>query len=230
MAASVQFSGVINVLDAFDNRGLDYWSIFQGKQFLFKGVGQSDLETVLNALKAGGSTSVYTLKVYEGINDLSDIKNKTEDSGSFNFRLSMDELYPDRSMGGGMFGLLDTRMKSLEEKIDLLKVNDEVESIDEQPEKTAIGEIMGNPAVAALIPLLIERIIDYLVPKKKIENAPTLTQINPPLRAVSGIPVVDQLKEYDPSIEIHLQKLLQIAKSNRPFFDALINSLNSIEL
>lgn len=230
MAASVQFSGVQNVLEAFNNRGLDYWSIFQGKQFLFKGLAP-DLETVLEALKEGGSTSVYTLKVYEGVSDLSEIKSKTEDSGSFNFRLSVDESYNDRSLSGGMFGLLDTRMKSLEDKIDSLSNDDsEIESTIEAPEKTAIGEIMGNPAVAALIPILVERLIDYFVPKKNMENKTTVKEIDQPLRAVSGVPVIDLLKEYDKDIETHLFKLLTIAKTNKPFFDALINSLNSMEV
>src|SRR5574343_316699 len=90
--ASIQFNNLESVLNAYTNRGVDAWAIFQGSQFMFKGIGLSDLEQILNSLSNGGTNAVYKLKVFEEITDEKNIKNNTPDDGSFNFRLNSDQM------------------------------------------------------------------------------------------------------------------------------------------
>jgi len=85
MAVSVQFFGVDKVLEMFEAREVEAWAVYQGKQFMFKGIGVDSLQTILNAIN--GTTPIYSLKVFEGITDPAMIKSNLADDGSFNFRL-----------------------------------------------------------------------------------------------------------------------------------------------
>src|ERR1700685_3171508 len=82
----VQFFGAKDVLKAFAARGLQTWGLFQSKQFINAGEGEDSLTAFLDML-GGGSDTIYTLKVYRTA-DPDDITDKTECSGSFNFKLT----------------------------------------------------------------------------------------------------------------------------------------------
>ncbi len=55
MATAMAF-GKDTVVSYFTNRGLDIWSVFQGKQFITAGQGSDQLTEFLTMLEPGGST------------------------------------------------------------------------------------------------------------------------------------------------------------------------------
>lgn len=214
MGLSVQFTNKGTVIRAYENRNVEAWSLWQGRQFLFKGMGTEELETVLNAIADGGTNGIYTLKVYEDIEDSSLIKSKTEDDGSFNFRLNEPSMgLPQHTLTS--YNHLDERLKRLEE-------SPEVEDIEEVQVTTnsIIGELMGNPAIAALIPVLIDKLVNFLGAN---QNKPPESQ-----NQVSSGNVVESMKAIDPNFENHLAKLQQIAVKNPALYDMLIANLETM--
>ena len=143
MAGSIQFRGINNVLEAFQNRDVEAWSIYQGSQFLFKGMGVGDFETVLKSLLKGNNV-IYTVKVYEEITDLKQIKSKTPDDGSFNFRLyETDDNYEGNTYYQERRNGMSEKLKELEEKNNLLQQR--LDQIEESEEEISIGAVMNNP-------------------------------------------------------------------------------------
>lgn len=91
MSKFIQFKGIDDVLQAYENRKVNAWAIFSGRQFINKGLDKATLEAFLMLLEE--STETYTLKVYEDVNTTKLIKEKTECDGSFNFVLTEPEPY-----------------------------------------------------------------------------------------------------------------------------------------
>lgn len=222
MAISIQFIGVENVLNAFNSRGAEFWSLWQGKQFLFKGVGADDLQTVLDSLINSGTVAIYTLKVYDDVNDLSELKSKTECDGSFNFRINEIENKPVALNTEPLYRIA-ARLDEIEEKISGIETND---SDIEVKENNIVGSILGNPAVAALIPLLLEKLINYLSTDKTTSEKKNLI-MNNEKTVLNGINIVEQLKIFDSDIENHLKVLLKIAQTRPDFFKVLIQNLEA---
>jgi hypothetical protein len=87
MGSFVQFDNAADVLEAYENRGIAVWSIFQGKELLSAGEGREELEGFLQMLEKSRHPVVYTLKVYNAVNDPNCITNKTESNGGFKFQV-----------------------------------------------------------------------------------------------------------------------------------------------
>lgn len=138
--ASIQFRGISQVLTAFENRGVEAWSLWDGKAFMFKGVGNNDLTTILESLDRGGTTAIYTLKVYEDITDAKKIKSSTECDGSFNFRLyeREGEFLSPSGRSYEATKALEDRMNQFEERILNL-----LESKEDEPEDQP-ADLMGT--------------------------------------------------------------------------------------
>lgn len=143
--ASIQFRGINQTIAAFENRGVDAWSLWDGKAFMFKGVGVNDLTTILESLDRGGTTAVYTLKVYEDISDAKKIKSATECDGSFNFRLydREDENYmPGSGRSWQKTQELEKRFDALEERLIQYFEGNREEEEEEKP-TDILGTITG---------------------------------------------------------------------------------------
>lgn len=84
MASNVQFFGDQAVVNAYNNRGINAWAVFQGKNLLTTGEDATTLQTWLDMLQ--GSTAIYCLKVYD-VESADDITEGTDANGSFNFKL-----------------------------------------------------------------------------------------------------------------------------------------------
>lgn len=218
MGMTVQFNNKESVLKAYDSRNVEAWSLFQNKQFLFKGLGISELENVLTAISEGGTNAIYTLKVYEGIDNPELIKSKTDDDGSFNFRLNSDNQEMSASQLTS-YRLINERLSKLEQEPEI--DNEEIEV----NEKSIVGEILGNPAIAALIPILVEKFMKFLDSKPSVPN--TLPQSNV-IGAGNPAMAIEKMKMIDPNFENHVEKLHKLASKNKPFYDSLICNLDSI--
>lgn len=228
MGQTVQFKGKETVLAAYSNRQSGAWSIWQSKQFMFRGYGEDDLSSVLTALEQGGTNAIYTLRIYDEIEDVEKIKSNTPDDGSFNFKLNAETQELTQSQYTS-YHLLQEKIQSLENKIEELE--------DQEPELNAGGlsGILDNPQIKAILPVIIERVIKNIFPEKN--NMPENNNnhyYNPapaPAR-IAGIEhdqellqAAKELQEYDKDLVDHLRKLVVLAQTNPETFKMLISSL-----
>lgn len=222
MGQSIQFHNLESTVNAFTNRGVDAFSISQAKQFMFKGVGLDELQNILNALKSGATNAVYTLKVYEGIEDDVNIKSNTPDDGSFNFRLNAPEMALTQSQFTSYKGnaeLLE-RLEAIEEK---LETPEAVNSLGK------IGDVLAHPVLAPLVPMLVEKIMSFIMSNPQPGNkqiAISGLSDNSEIQNGNILLIVDELKKYDPDLEKHLYKLLDLAKSKPDTFKQIMIIFN----
>jgi len=224
---SVQFFGRESVVDAYTNRGIQTWGIFEKKNFITAGEGAHSLTEFLKKLEPGGSMATYTLKVYKNCEDLDEITDKTECNGSFNFKLM-------HSLGG--VGVSDSsRLAALEAKINGLDDDD-----DDEPE--GLGEIVMGwlkepqklvPVIGALKELFHGNPGPAVAQMATIGNveqgAPPYKAKTPemdPLERVAA--ALDRLEKQDKDIITHLEKLADIAEKKPETFKFLISNLDAL--
>lgn len=242
--AAIHFKSIDDTLEAFENRGVDAWAIFSGRNMNFKGVGVDDLREMLERLQRGSSNAAYTLKVYEGINNAADIKSNTADDGSFNFRLNGE----NQSLVGVQLYHEQRRQETratLEKIAEAQeRILERLEKLEEEPEEKpddnklgVIGDILGHPVIAPVAPMLIEAFTRVLLGAGA--TSPT-TPAKPALGSIgntsstgedAGIKqAIETLKKHDANLSEHLQKLARIAEVDPTSFKFLITSLESIQL
>lgn len=212
-SSSIQFREPEEVLSAFINRKVEAFTIFCGRQFLFKGWGADELQNYLEVLSGADSNATYTLRVYEDIasaKDMKKVKSGTEDDGSFNFKFN-EEIQ-------GVYGRIRGIVGNNSTPSDINKVLDRLDKLEktmnepEEEEKTQIEKILDHPLTKQFAPLLLGM----------------LSGAKPALPAISGIPVtsdkevINELQQHDPDLYRHLDKLLQVAKSDPASFQNLV--------
>lgn len=140
ISESLQFYGRETVLKMFESRNIEAWSLWQKKQFLTKGMGLEELDNFLTALESGNGNATYTIKVYEDINDVKKIKEKTEADGSFNFKLWEPEEREAHRMG--YRNKLELEIEQL--KLQIQQMQEEEEEDDEEEESMGfIGKVLN---------------------------------------------------------------------------------------
>ena len=239
-SSSVQFYGIDPVLLAYQNRDVDAWSLWQNKQYLFRGIGYDALKSYLTMIDQQGSGAVYTLKVYDDIEDEKKIKESTPADGSFNFRFSDESEYVPGQVGRHKVGqarqndyaVLLAKMEAIERRMN--------EQEDPEPESKlgVIGELLEHPALAPVLPKIVDLIAGLLSgkgqqPQPGNYSPPALYNNGPRSAALNGVnedqiinEAVEELKKLDPLLGIHLQKLVQIGKDDPATFAMLLNLLN----
>lgn len=244
VSSSLQFVGKEQVLQAYRNRGVDAWSLWQGKQFLTKGIDETDLDVFLSSIWKG-STATFTLKVYEDIRDPKQIKEKTECDGSFNFRLVDRE---DDYVPGTGKGRLEEKITGLENRFDLFleKFNEPVE--DKEPETigSIVMGILSDPdKLEKTIGVVHKLFGDRSQIPAQIGNVNVLDSnesLSPSLKTpMSGTNkktlteseltrlynAVETLTNSDEQIVSHMEKLASIAIKNPGQFKVLLTMLES---
>lgn len=238
MATSAQCAGKERVIAMFENRGLQAWSIWLGKQFLFTGMGSDELEEILEMM-ADGSNSVYTLRVYKGITNSDDITEKTPASGSFNFyvkeksEVATRENAPQRTLGA-VHRMIEERVA--EEIISALDKG------NERPRKQEIGDILQDPeqikewvGVLGLVKDLFAN--KQQAPPMQLANVgnPTIVTDQPevekeysPEDQMRLITAINQLQKNDPKILDHLEKLAKISTTSPAMFKNLLTMLDAM--
>lgn len=231
MAKNVQFRGIGNTLKAFQARNVDAWSLWviNGSiaQFLNKGVGEDDLAMFLSMIEI--SSAVYTLKVYEGITDASQIKERTECDGSFNFSLIDAEedfgRYTDKNRANRLF----ERISALE-----AKQNQEIE--EEEP---GIGKVINswleNPGELLDVIEKAKRVFGFAqvvqpfqTPQQEmIGNVVGTDNLEKKIERLQA--AVNILEKNDPKIIEHLEKLADMSQNNPGQFQFLISALESMK-
>lgn len=216
MPKNVQFRSVDAVLTAYRNSEVPTWSIWAGKQFLFKYVGESIdegaalMEQVLENLSQ--SRAIYTLKVHEEVPG-GRLTDKTDYDGSFNFLLKEDERTP-AVLGGGSDVLIRELLES--NRALSMQVQELKQRIDEEPggeENTGIngmlaGLIADPQALVGLIGVIKEMFSgNSNQPPRHLGAVPALD-----LEAIGKC--VEDIEQVEPNARQFIFKLGEMARTN----------------
>lgn len=226
MASSIQFKGIDGVIEAYENRGVAAWSLWQGKQFMFKYEGHSieegaqQLQATLELL-AQSTNAIYTLKVYEELTG-GKIKSNTPDDGSFNFKINGDEqaLTQSQYTSYRNSNEIVQRLADIEDRL-----NQQEEKYEPEPSRLGfIGEILSDPGLQPIVQPLIAKIFGTAAPSRMPRAA--INGINDDERVLSE--AITELKKHDTRLHEHLAKLAAIAKENPQSFNFLLTTLDSM--
>ena len=237
MANTAQFTGVDSAVAMFLNRKCKAWSVWLGNQFLFSCIGESpedaanELETLLTSLDKTGK-AIYTLKVHDDIKKNQKITSKSECHGSFNFRL---QRFDADSEGSFFYKEMREELKALKLQNETLMQELDEKDIDDEPPKDIIGTIteliVTDPAKIPVIVQSIYAIIKMFTGQTTQTGQPIM---QPQPVAISGVTdtalqlAVDELKQFDPRLTEHLQKLAMIAKNDPAGFKSLLGILDNM--
>lgn len=229
--ASIQFRGIAKTVEAYRYKDIPAFSIWQGKAMIHKFEGDDIEEGAENlqqflTLMTNESNSVYTLRVYEGVEK---IKSNTPDDGSFHFVFKDEEQYQEsKLLYSSRNAELMQKIENLEKQISEMNQDDAEDDDDDEPEQPAwmrgveqIGKAMENPMIAQLV--------------GKFLNIDTAA-----LGKVAGIPgeasedllnkALEILKKEDHKLPEHLWKLAQLAQHNKVTFNFLISHLDTMSV
>lgn len=239
MSDSIQFRGVENVMTAFESRGIDAWSLWYRKQMLNKGMGADELRTFLDLIGKSSTNAIYTLKVYEEIDNAKQIKSNTPDDGSINFRLNMD----DQVITGSQYQRY-TSFKELDERMDRIEKLLTEEEANEEEEEETIGSILKGLLQE---PQKLGQLIEVAKNVFGLQGqSPAINNAQPPVRIAGVDPAInnqnseeiseqkllrlskalDTLGMYDNQLTEHIEKLAQIATENPNKFKGLLTLLD----
>lgn len=231
---AVQFIGRSAVVDAFKNRGLEVWGLFQSRQFITAGEGAEALNDFLLKLEPGGSMAVYTLQVYKNA-DPEEITNKTENNGAVNFKLTDPNL-------AGTGGDVNNRLARLEGII----AGSEDDDDDDNGEDSLTGIIMGwlkepdklATAIGAFQALVkgtgagsiapMPGAVGTIEDRRETPSYAIGGQQSDEVRTHRLAMALDQLEKKDPKILDHLEKLASLATNKPDLFKFLITQLDAL--
>lgn len=242
VSSSIHFRGKGQALQAYRDRNVAVWSLWQGRQFMFKGDDEVLLDSTLQMLQESGSQAIYTVRVYEGVDQLSSVKSSTADDGSFNFRLNDIEGYGSSSMPGAPLGL-HARIDKIEAMIaemaalQLAKSQEEEEQEEADQAPDLIGTIIG----VLKEPEKLERLVRVGRVMMGLDTSPSpsyvgnVTRIGdaPAAAPASGVDdrlqrlgnAIDTLEKADPKLIEHLEKLAVMAVSKPDTFRQVLGML-----
>jgi hypothetical protein len=254
-SGSIQFRGRDNVIQAYNDRDVQVWSLWQGKQMLTKGNDADSLTAFINMLEQSESAAIYTVRVYEDIEDVKKVKSNTPDDGSFNFRLNEpDQLGYNKSGGGGGIGSygIQRRFDELEEKIAGFIDSQNAASVPEEEEEetitTAIIGLLKDPDklekvvnlgrslfsdTSAAVLGNVQRIggggntpNEQRPAASQPSLSPSSSTQSKEQRLIRLGAAIDILEQNDELIVEHLERLAKIAKDSPRQFSQLITMLD----
>ncbi len=248
MGKSIQFQGIESLITGYKNTGAKGWSVWDGRDMLTKGIGVELLEKFLEALEEGSTNTIYTLKIYEDIDDAKKIKMGTDPDGSFKFLLNgdADQVTSSLYSQGNNSNRLFQRLEKLEEISAkqtelLLKIGNTDDDEQEEAEPETIGsvfmDLMKNPSKIKELGESLVMVKSLLVnPSNNLAPIPAqIGAVNDQLGAVSNEEyiqrcqnAVSKLERNDPKFIIHIEKLAQISESDKTLFNTLTSMLDKM--
>ncbi len=231
MGAAVQFIGKKAVMMAFEKRDAVKWALLCGKSILFAYEGSDDAESRQEfdewmTMMRGNTTAIYTVRFYD--KSVKTIRPATEEVGSFNFRLSEEQEYSGNAHMGavgnsfmtqmeGFFTKMNARMDEMDKKIAGIPKPEDSDKME------TWEKLLDNPIVMAGVAKVFDIDVTGI-----LEQSAKLSGV--PGESGDVMETVDGLREHDPKIDAHLQKLLQIAKKKPQQFKTLIGMLDSMPI
>jgi hypothetical protein len=238
MAGSIQFYGRDQVIEAFESRGVQAWSIFQGKELLTKGIGDVAFTEFIEMLSKGSTNAIYTVRVYEDIDDAKQIKSNTPNDGGFNFRLNDENQLITASQYGrmGSMGTLLSEVQALRKEVKDLR-EEEDEEPEEKPHNLGMmGDILAHPAISPVVPLLVNTLVSSIlkvpiqsIPAQQSATATNLAGVTTDERAL-GHTAVDNLLKHHPKIGTLLTKFVRLAEADKNTFNVLMSSFEGMQI
>ena len=192
--SSVQFTGIDNIIEAFEANDIPYFGVFAGKSLIFKNPtrGEEAIEDTFEASELlrsflyklnKGSNAVYTLKLYETI-PAGGITEKTPANFSINFRLNLEGMYmtPDKAVQyeqkQNQQSEILAELKALRMKVETMEGTDE----EEEEKNPIIGALTNNPEVMNALVMAavgaITGIISKFAPQQPITMKPAINGIS----------------------------------------------------
>jgi len=231
----VQLIGKNQVLGAYRNVDVECWSIFQHKNLLVKGKGESDLDQFLAMLAANATSTVYTIKFYEEIEDPKQIKEKTEASGSLNFRLSSSDY---EGSGSEEYKGRYEYTRKLEERIGSLEKQLEGSNEPQSLEEAAIG-LLANPGELLTVIAAVKELFRPNTPAaangQPYQQRATVGHITYPQNNMGQDSDEQRLKRLQDAVTIleaaddklveHMEKLAKMAQQEPGKFKMLLSML-----
>lgn len=223
---------------AYENRKAQCWSLWQGAQFIATGCSKDELDDFLDIISGGDNRIIYTLKVYDNVDNHRDITDKTPHNGSFNFILG------DPYMKAALPPSSDSRkIMELEEKIGALESNLTAPEPEESWKDVFVGLLKEPDALVKLINA--GKMILGIAPGPQVQPAysgnqmgaigninesmtrPELTPEQQEQRVHRLAAAIETLDKNDPGIVEHLEKLAEISTRSPGQFSFLVKSLES---
>lgn len=238
--ASVLFFDKASVVEAYESRGIEVWSVSEGKSLMAAGSGGEELSKVLSMLEKNRVPARYILRVYNSESDPDAITNKTENNGEFTFKLDPGAgaavggvTYAGSDPAGMLAGkineVLSARLGTMVEEM--------LEGKKEEPKPTIGDFVMGfieeNPNIvvtvldklagifkpSAVVPAAIAPVYQMQQPAAVGTVAPRFVedpenkQGNTGERLQRLANALDRLEKCDPNLVEHIEKLAVLAET-----------------
>jgi len=235
-----EFVGLQNIIKNLERYEFEGIAVFRGKEEPFRRYAQEgdSTENLINAFEAwandmldsnSNNYQIYKVQLYE----FPEGAKKRLGTVSFSFQLmatpNTNHFKPkeNNNMITGDVVHKDTMLLAIENerlKNTLERLEDRLNSLENEDEdeyEAPIGMLGAvEQALQDKLPQLIDLAIGFLTPK---------TNMNMPVSLGSNIDeIISEFRLINPNIESDLFKLLQLAKTNKPLFDMLINQLRAM--
>ena len=219
--SSVQFTGIENIIEAFEANDIPYFGVFAGKSLIFKNPTRGE-EAIQDTFEASellrsflyklnkGSNAVYTLKLYENLPG-GGITDKTPANFSINFRLNLEGMYltNDKAVQyeqkQSQQSEILAELKALRMKVETMEGTDE----EEEPTNPIIGALTANPEVMNALVMAAVGAITGIISKFAPQQQPIKMQ--PAINGVNDEPTEQQ--KIDKAIEVLSQSTPNLGDS-----------------
>jgi len=219
--SSVQFTGIENIIEAFEANDIPYFGVFAGKSLIFKNPTRGE-EAIQDTFEASellrsflyklnkGSNAVYTLKLYENL-PAGGITDKTPANFSINFRLNLEGMYltNDKAVQyeqkQSQQAEILAELKALRMKVETMEGTDE----EEEEKNPIIGALTSNPEVMNALVMAAVGAITGIISKFAPQQQPIKMQ--PAINGVNEEPTEQQ--KIDKAIEVLSQSTPNLGDS-----------------
>jgi len=219
--SSVQFTGIENIIEAFEANDIPYFGVFAGKSLIFKNPTRGE-EAIQDTFEASellrsflyklnkGSNAVYTLKLYENL-PAGGITDKTPANFSINFRLNLEGMYltNDKAVQyeqkQSQQAEILAELKALRMKVETMEGTDE----EEEEKNPIIGALTSNPEVMNALVMAAVGAITGIISKFAPQQQPIKMQ--PAINGISEEPTEQQ--KIDKAIEVLSQSTPNLGDS-----------------
>jgi hypothetical protein len=219
--SSVQFTGIDNIIEAFEANDIPYFGVFAGKSLIFKNPTRGE-EAIQDTFEASellrsflyklnkGSNAVYTLKLYENL-PAGGITDKTPANFSINFRLNLEGMYltNDKAVQyeqkQSQQSEILAELKALRMKVETMEGTDE----EEEEKNPIIGALTSNPELMNALVMAAVGAITGIISKFAPQQQPIKMQ--PAINGISEEPTEQQ--KIDKAIEVLSQSTPNLGDS-----------------
>lgn len=233
----VQLIGRQAVLTRYEKFQADAWALYQGKQFIVSGVGPEPLAEWLTDFEKSGSTATYTLRIYDSDEAPTSSTAGADYLACVGFKIV--DMYEGQGIAGHTTKLME-RIKGLEDKLAESREDDDEE--DGQDIQSIIMGWLSEPQKLGMVVGVVRQILGFVDP------VPAAVASATPLQTIAGVNpaganmgtsntedsltrlshAIDILAEHDPQLVVHLEKLAELAKTDKLLFKAIISKLDAL--